>query len=195
MKLKTINFVCLVTVLVVGLGACSVAEGESEPEAPRPVSHGVWATYDSLEALAENAELVVIGEVGDFVERHEMLLVDELAGTTSVVKADDLYEFFVEEPIIGSQTRTIRVGAADFGDEPNASGFKTAERLVLFLASAPFRSEDGSEVFLPLSANTGVFRVEGDRVVSTGVVGATADIDMRLDDLVTQTRAAAGAEG
>lgn len=58
-----------------------------------------------------------------------------------------------------------------------------------------FRSTDGSEVFLPLSANTGVFRVEGDRVVSTGVVGATADIDMRLDDLVTQTRAAADAEG
>lgn len=168
------------SLLVVGVVvvACNGSSQGSET-ATRVTTAGEWATWDSVEALAEDSELIILGTVKERIGEFDV--VEE---NGSVAKTDVVHLVVVEEVLKGAKIAvgdTIPVGYWAI-DEPNVSPLVPNEQLVLFLS--PFDFGGQLTGWVPLSSDTGVFEVVGpNQIESRGVVGPTANLSLSLSDL------------
>lgn len=166
-------------VLGVVVTACSGGSAGSET-VTRATTAGEWATWDSVEALAEDSELIILGIVKERIGEFDV--VEE---NGSVAKTDVVHLVAVEDVLKGSEIAagdTIPVGYWAI-EEPNVSPLVPNDQLVLFLAPYDFGGQLKGG-WVPLSSDTGVFEVVGsDQIESRGVVGPTANLRLSLSDL------------
>jgi hypothetical protein len=165
----------LVILLAVAAAGCGVGEAVSGP-APTVVAE--WPTWDSVAALAAEADLVVIGTVGPFIDRWTVTAEDG-----RVLATDTMHEFLVDEVLAGDVSlkgTRIPVGYSDLPVE-NITPFNEGERLLLFLDRFDWNgAHDG---WVPLASDSGVFDIRGKGVVARGVVGPLAGLRLPMKDL------------
>jgi hypothetical protein len=162
----------LVVLLSAACGAGSNTEGT------RTTIAGDWPIWDSVDGLGQDADIVVIGTVGRFIDLWQ---VTESDG--SVTKTDAIHDFAVDDVLKGDETMggdTISVGYWLF-DDPNVTPFIEGERLLLFLDGFDWGGKhDG---WVPLGSDSGVFEVAGTTATARGEVGPMAGTRIEIADL------------
>lgn len=154
--------------------SCASGLGEGGPS---PTVAAEWPKWDSVDALAQDADLVAIGVMGAFIDRWDVLHED---GTIAV--SDIVREFRVEEVIKGTDVQagaTLPVGYSTMVAAENISPLN--DHVLLFLDRFDWNGQhDG---WVPLASDTGVFDIKRPDAVARGVIGPIAAITVRLQEL------------
>jgi hypothetical protein len=157
------------------MAACGPAVDPSISEGPpTPVTvESSYESYPTVGDLSGAADGVVIGVVGEMVDTFLMDGCDPQAdpstGKPFFYARMDVFEVKVERWLSGEpKTEVIRVVSLDPTSvvDPEWTPLESGERLLLFLVRNNVPCPEGrGELWLPLSADNGVFDVSGDVVV------------------------------
>jgi hypothetical protein len=136
-----------------------------------------WPKWDSVDALANDADLVVQGVVGAFVGNWN---IQESDGT--ITKTDIVHSVLVEEVLRGDAGlvgQEISVGYWD-ADVENVTPLTENDRVILFLDRFDWGgTHDG---WVPLGSDSGVFELNSGNVVARGIVGPLAGLDLPIGE-------------
>lgn len=179
-----------VSLVLITMAACGPAVDPSISEGPpTPItvqsSYESYATIDGLLGASDSAVIGVVGEVVDsFLDDGCDPQTDPSTGKPFFYARMDVFEVKVERWLSGEpKTEVIRVVSLDPTSvvDPEWTPLESGERLLLFLVrnNVPC-PEGGGELWLPLSADNGVFDVSGDVVFPrsdnvTGLASPAAD--------------------
>jgi hypothetical protein len=159
------------------LTASLLACGPSATDPPTTIA-GDWPIWDSVDALAADADLIVTGAMGVYVDQWQIVEADG-----HVAKTDAIHEFIVQEVIRGDPLlhgKTILVGYWLI-DDPNVTPFIEGENLLLFLDHFDWGGEhDG---WVPLASDSGVFDMAGAKAEARGEVGPLAGLTVEMAEL------------
>ena len=162
-RLVPIAATILVACVPVACGTGATTEGP-----PTTIARD-WPIWDTVDALGRDADIVVIGTVGKFIDEWQ---VTESDG--GVAKTDAIHEFTVDEVLKGDETMlggTINVGYW-LVDDPNVTPLAEGERLLLFLGHFDWGGKgDG---WVPLGSDSGVFDIADNMATTRGEVGPIA---------------------
>lgn len=165
-----------VTLLMAALPvACGTG---ANTEGPPTTIAGDWPIWDTVDALGQDADIVVIGTVGRFIDEWQITESDG-----SVAKTDAIHEFTVDEVLKGDET--VLGGIINVGywlvDDPNVTPFGEGERLLLFLDRFDWGGkQDG---WVPLGSDSGVFDIADTVAIARGEVGPMAGTRMEVADV------------
>ena len=171
-RLHPIAFILLMASLLLACGTGANTEG------PPTTIAGDWPIWDTVDALAEDADIVVIGTVGKFIDEWQ---VTESDG--SIAKTDAIHEFTVEEVLKGDETELV--GAISVGywlvDDPNVTPFSEGATLLRFLDRFDWGGKHTG--WVPLGSDSGVFDVADNTATARGEVGPMAGMRVEVADL------------
>lgn len=171
-RLHRIGVMLVTASLSVACGTGTVAGG------PPTTIAGEWPIWDTVVALGEDADIVVVGTVGKLMDQWQ---VTESDG--SVAKVDAIHEFTVEEVLNGDET--LRGDIINVGywvvDDPNVTPLGEGERLLLFLDHFDWGGKhDG---WVPLGSDSGVFDIADTVAIARGEVGPIAGTRVEIAQL------------
>jgi hypothetical protein len=176
--------------VLIALTACGPAPDPSaSPDGPpTPItvesSYESYPTVDALLGASDGAVIGVVGEVVDtFLDDGCDPQTDPSTEKSFFYPRMDVFEVKVERWLSGdSKTEVIRVVSLDPTSVVDSewTPLVSGERLLLFLVRNVPCGESIGEVWVPLSADNGVFDMTGDVVVPrsstvTGLVTASPD--------------------
>lgn len=184
-----------VSLVLMTMTACGPAPDPSEtPEGPpTPVTvHSSYESYPTVSDLSAAADGAVIGVVREVVETFLDdgcdPQTDPSTGKPFFYPRMDVFEVKVERWLSGEpKTEVIRVASLDptSAVDPEWTPLESGERLLLFLVRNVPCHEGIDELWVPLSADNGVFDVSGDVVVPrsdrvTGLVTSSSAGDQAV---------------
>jgi hypothetical protein len=141
-----------------------------------------WEIFESPEEIAAGSDAVVVGVVGSEYGRYPLFEpgVDAEPALTKILHVVQVRDVIAMREGLADRLAPgteILVSYSDLGGfVDNITPLREGEQLVLFLVAATFKSPDLPSVdgWEPLSSDSGIFVVDGDRVVARTSVGPLA---------------------